>query len=111
LAQMEAIASVAVFGVADAKWGEVPRAAIVVREGYELSEQDVLSYLDGKLARYKIPKSAVFVDDMPRTASGKVRKPQLRELYGHQRVGNLASTGQISIKPGTSPAGPQAPLE
>ncbi len=82
LAQMEAIASVAVFGVADTKWGEVPRAAIVVREGYELSEQDVLSYLDGKLARYKIPKSVVFVDDMPRTASGKVRKPQLRELYG-----------------------------
>lgn len=83
LAQMEAVASAAVFGVAHEKWGEVPRAAIVVREGFELNEQDVLSYLDGKLARYKIPKSVVFVDDMPRTASGKVRKPQLRELHGN----------------------------
>lgn len=82
LAQMEAIASVAVFGVADERWGETPRAAIVVRDGFDLTEQDVLSYLDGKLARYKIPKSVVFVDDMPRTASGKVRKPQLREAYG-----------------------------
>ena len=83
LAQLEAIASVAVFGISDEKWGEVPRAAVVVREGHDLTEQDVLSYLDGKLARYKIPKSVVFADEMPRTASGKVRKPQLREQYGH----------------------------
>lgn len=83
LAQLESIAAVAVFGVSDEKWGEVPRAAVVVREGYELTEQDVLSYLDGRLARYKIPKSVVFVEDMPRTASGKVRKLQLREAYGN----------------------------
>lgn len=83
LAQMEAIAFVAVFGVSDEKWGEVPRAAVVVREGCDLTESDVLSYLDGRLARYKIPKSVVFVDDLPRTASGKVRKPQLRQLHGH----------------------------
>ena len=82
LAQLEAIAAAAVFGVPDERWGEVPRAAVQVREGYELTEQDVLAYLDGRLARYKIPKSVVFVDDMPRTASGKVRKPQLRERYG-----------------------------
>ena len=83
LAQLDSIAAVAVFGVADEKWGEVGRAAIVVREGHELTEQEVLSYLDGRLARYKIPKSVVFVDDMPRTASGKIRKPQLREKYGN----------------------------
>ena len=83
LAQMESIAAVAVFGVPDEKWGEVPRAAVVVRDGHELTEQDVLSFLDGKLARYKLPKSVVFVDDLPRTASGKVRKPQLREQYGN----------------------------
>lgn len=83
LAQLESIASVAVFGVSDDRWGEVPRAAVVVREGHELTEQDVLSYLDGRLARYKIPKSVVFVDEMPRTASGKVRKPQLRAQYGN----------------------------
>jgi fatty-acyl-CoA synthase len=83
LTQLEAVAAAAVFGVADEKWGEVPRAAVVVREGYDLTEQEVLSFLDGKLARYKLPKSVVFVDDLPRTASGKVRKPQLREQYGN----------------------------
>lgn len=82
LAQLESIAAAAVFGVPDEKWGEVGRAAIMVREGHEITEQEVLSYLDGRLARYKIPKSVVFVEDMPRTASGKVRKPQLREMYG-----------------------------
>ncbi|HEY4558060.1 MAG TPA: long-chain fatty acid--CoA ligase [Enteractinococcus sp.] len=82
MAQMEAIAAVAVFGVPDQKWGEVPRAAVVVREGHELTEEEVLSFLHGKLARYKVPKSVVFVDDLPRTASGKVRKPDLRKMYG-----------------------------
>src|SRR5699024_5326184 len=86
LAQMDAIAFVAVFGVADEKWGEVPRAAVVVREGHDLTESDVLSCLDGYLARYKIPKPVVFVDELPRTASGEVRKPQLRELYGNSRT-------------------------
>ena len=83
LAQLEAVAAAAVFGVPDEKWGEVGRAAIVVREGHELTEDEVLEYLNGRLARYKIPKSVVFVDDMPRTASGKIRKPQLREKYGN----------------------------
>src|SRR5699024_11194170 len=65
LEQLESIAAVAVFGVEDDKWGEVPRAAIVIRSGHELTEGQVLSFLDGKLARYKIPKSIVFVEDMP----------------------------------------------
>src|SRR5690625_761072 len=82
LEQLESIAAVAVFGVEDDKWGEVPRAAIVIRSGHELTEGQVLSFLDGKLARYKIPKSIVFVEDMPRTASGKIRKPDLRKVYG-----------------------------
>ncbi|TDS86389.1 acyl-CoA synthetase [Nesterenkonia aurantiaca] len=81
IAALEAVAAVAVIGVEDAHWGEVPRAVIVVREGHELTEEQVLHHLDGKLARYKIPKSVVFVESMPRTASGKIRKPDLRRQY------------------------------
>jgi fatty-acyl-CoA synthase len=42
----------------------------------------ITQHLDGRVARYKIPKSTVIVADLPRTASGKVRKPAVRDLYG-----------------------------
>ena len=48
----------------------------------ELTEEQVRAHLDGRLARYKIPKSVVFVDEMPRTASGKIRKTDLRQMSG-----------------------------
>ena len=82
ISQLEAVAAVAVIGVPDERWGEVGRAVIVVREGHQLTEELVLDHLDGRLARYKIPKSVVFVDEMPRTASGKIRKPDLRRQHG-----------------------------
>jgi fatty-acyl-CoA synthase len=82
ISQLEAVAAVAVIGVPDERWGEVPRAVVVVREGHELTEDDLIGHLDGRLARYKIPKSVVFTDEMPRTASGKIRKPDLRRQFG-----------------------------
>ncbi|KUG60376.1 hypothetical protein AVL63_08260 [Nesterenkonia jeotgali] len=78
IAALEAAAAVAVIGVEDARWGEVPRAVILVREGHELPQDQVLRHLDCKLARDKVPKSVVFVQSVPRTASGKIRKPDLR---------------------------------
>ncbi|CAH0270652.1 Long-chain-fatty-acid--CoA ligase FadD13 [Arthrobacter sp. Bi83] len=78
--ELEAVGSVAVIGVPDDKWGEVPRAVILLREGADLSEQQLREYLDGRLARYKIPKSVMFVSEMPRTASGKIRKAELRQM-------------------------------
>lgn len=81
IAALEAVAAVAVIGVKDAKWGEAPRAVVEVREGYKLNEEEVLRHLDGKLARYKIPKSIVFAESMPRTASGKIRKTDLRKQH------------------------------
>jgi fatty-acyl-CoA synthase len=80
--ELEAVGSVAVIGVPDEKWGEVPRAVLVLREGAQLSEDQLRAYLDGKLARYKIPKSVVFINEMPRTASGKIRKAELRQKSG-----------------------------
>lgn len=79
IAEHRAVSSVAVIGVSDDKWGEVPQAIVTLREGESLTEEQLRSFLDGRLARYKIPKSLVVVADMPRTASGKIRKMELRK--------------------------------
>jgi fatty-acyl-CoA synthase len=79
--ELDAVSSVAVIGVPDEKWGEVPKAIVTVREGFSLTEPEVQAYLQNRLARYKIPKSVVVVDDLPRTASGKIRKADLRKQY------------------------------
>ncbi|MFF1640467.1 long-chain fatty acid--CoA ligase [Streptomyces sp. NPDC058246] len=76
------IVECAVIGVADDKWGEVPRAVVVPREGVALEPDAVLASLAGRLAKYKIPKSVVVADELPRTASGKLLKAQVRTRYG-----------------------------
>jgi fatty-acyl-CoA synthase len=73
------IASVAVIGVPDERWGEVPLAIVVARS--EITADDVLTHLTGRIAKYKIPRAVIFVDELPRTASGKVRKTDLRGRY------------------------------
>jgi fatty-acyl-CoA synthase len=84
ITELEAVAGVAVIGVPDEKWGEVPRAVVLLREGMQLTEEELRAHLQGRLARYKVPKSVVFVDEMPRTASGKIRKAELRRISGVQ---------------------------
>lgn len=81
--QIPAVAEVAVIGVPHPKWQEVGCALIVTKKDYSLSEEEVLEYCQGKLARYKIPKSVIFIDELPRTAAGKVLKRELRDLYGN----------------------------
>ena len=82
LATHPGIAEAAIIGVHDAKWGEVGRAVVVVRPGARLTAEEVLAFCDGKLARYKIPKSVVFAPILPRNAMGKVIKAELREQFG-----------------------------
>ena len=74
-----AVADCGVIGVPDKRWGEVGRAVVVLREGAEASEGDLLEFLDGRIARYKIPKSVRFAAELPRTATGKIAKRTLRE--------------------------------
>ncbi|MFK0007808.1 o-succinylbenzoate--CoA ligase [Paenarthrobacter sp. NPDC090520] len=77
--ELPEVLAVAVIGVPDQKWGEVPHAVVVPREGAQLTNETVQRYLAGRLARYKVPKTLTMVDDMPRTASGKIRKNVLRD--------------------------------
>jgi len=79
--QMPQVADVAVVGVPDPRWQEVGKAAVVVKEGMTLSEQQVVAFCQGRLARYKIPKSVIFVQQLPRNPAGKVLKQQVREWF------------------------------
>jgi fatty-acyl-CoA synthase len=81
LATHPSISEVAVLGRPDPKWGEVGLAVVVPRQPGALTAEDVLAYCDGKLARYKIPKSVFFADVLPRNAMGKVVKAALYEQY------------------------------
>jgi fatty-acyl-CoA synthase len=74
------VAEAAVIGIADPKWGEVGHAAIVLRTGAEVEPTAILAHCEERLARYKLPKQVHFLRALPRTASGKVVKAELRKL-------------------------------
>ncbi|GJF34159.1 fatty-acyl-CoA synthase [Kitasatospora sp. NE20-6] len=79
-----AVEECAVVGMPDPVWGEVGRAVVVLRAGARAEEQDILGHLQGRLAKYKIPKSVVVTDTLPRTASGKIIKPAVRDLHARR---------------------------
>ncbi|MGV9709499.1 acyl-CoA synthetase [Gordonia sp. NPDC003424] len=70
-----------VFGVPHEKWGEVGCAAITLDDGAALTYEELEAFLTERLARYKIPKSMVVLDEIPRNATGKIRKDRLRATY------------------------------
>ena len=71
----------AVVAVPDEKWGETPCAVVVATPGATLSEDDVIALCREHIAGYKRPRHVVFVDELPRNASGKILKRSLREQY------------------------------
>lgn len=77
LYQHPAVAECAVVAMPDTRWGEVGRAFVVLREGTAEQPEAFLDFLDGRIARYKIPKSVLLVAGLPRNAAGKVLKSQL----------------------------------
>jgi len=78
LSQCPQIQDVAIVGVPDEKWGEVGKAYVVLKPGEELTKEDILAFLQGKVARYKFPAHVEFVDNLPLTASGKIKKIDLK---------------------------------
>ncbi|HEX4470893.1 MAG TPA: AMP-binding protein [Nocardioides sp.] len=79
------VAEVAVIGVPDEKWGETIKALVVKAEGSDLTEQELIDYVKGKVARYKAPTSVEFRDVLARTATGKLQKFKLRAPYWEGR--------------------------
>jgi len=74
-----AVLEVAVVGVPHEKWGERPKAFVVLRTGATATEQEIIGHVRGQIARYKVPDYVEFIAELPKTATGKIQKFQLRE--------------------------------
>ena len=79
LSDCDSIAEAAVIGVADEKFGQRLRAFVVLSPGATLDEQAIKELVRGQLARHKVPKDVIFLDELPRNATGKVLKRELRD--------------------------------
>jgi fatty-acyl-CoA synthase len=77
----DAVYECAVFGVPDAKWGETPKAAVVLKPGREVSEAALMEHCRANLGHYKCPTSIDFMDELPKGGTGKILKRVLREPY------------------------------
>jgi len=75
------VLDVGVIGYPHEKWGEAVMAVVVVKEGEELTEAELLEWCQGKIGKFKIPKRVVFADTIPRTPTGKILKRVLRYEY------------------------------
>ena len=77
------IEEAAVIGVPDSDWGQQPRAVVVLKNGQQASEDDIVEFCRSKLAGFKRPRSVIFVDELPRNQLGKLIKKDIREQYGN----------------------------
>ncbi|MGE5432101.1 MAG: acyl-CoA synthetase [Syntrophomonadaceae bacterium] len=77
----DAVKEVAIVGVPDEKWGEVGKAFVVLKQGINLTETDIINYCKGNLAKYKIPKYVQFITELPKTDAGKISKIELLKLH------------------------------
>ncbi|PIV23076.1 MAG: AMP-dependent synthetase [Deltaproteobacteria bacterium CG_4_8_14_3_um_filter_45_9] len=76
------ILQVAIIGVPDDKWGETGKAFILPKQGAKLTREEVLQFLQGKVAKFKFPTYVEFLSELPMTSSGKIKKVELKEKYG-----------------------------
>ena len=76
-----AILEIAVIPVSDSRWGEVPKALVVLKAGTQVTEIDLIEFSRSCLTHYKCPKTVQFVESLPKTGTGKVLKKNLRALY------------------------------
>ncbi len=81
-----AVAEAAVIGAAHDKWQERPLLIVVRKPGQELSREAMLQFLQGRVANWWIPDDVAFVDELPHTATGKLHKLRLREMFKDYRL-------------------------
>jgi len=82
LAGHPAVQEAAVIGVPDERWGESGRAIVVLRTDASATEDEIRAFCSERLAKFKVPASVVFAETLPRNATGKLLKPELRARYG-----------------------------
>ncbi len=77
----EKVQEAAVIGIAHPKWDERPLLVVIKNEGAEVTKEEILGYLEGKIAKWWMPDDVVFVDEIPHTATGKIQKLTLRQQF------------------------------
>ena len=82
-----AVRDAAVIAAKHAKWDERPLLVVVPKDGQTMSDDDMRSFYEGKVAKWWIPDRVQIVEEIPRNATGKVRKNVLRERYGEVLLG------------------------
>ena len=95
LAGHEAIEEVAAIGVDDEQFGQRLKAFVVLRDGKDLSEDEVKAYVKDNLANYKTPREVAFIEELPRNPTGKVLKRELHELGDDESV-DVAEAAAVS---------------
>ena len=81
-----AVAEAAVIGVRHPKWGERPLACVVVRPDERVTKEELLEFLDGKVAKWWLPDDVVFIDEVPKTSVGKFSKRDLRDRFADHEL-------------------------
>ena len=68
-------------GIPDEKWGETSKALVVLKPGEKVTEEELIEFMHGHLAGFKVPKSVEFRDQFPKGGTGKISKKELRDPY------------------------------
>ncbi|MBX6427008.1 MAG: long-chain-fatty-acid--CoA ligase [Variibacter sp.] len=87
------VAEAAVIGVKHPKWGERPLLVVVLKKDQSATKDEILGFMQGKIAKWWVPDDVVFVDEIPHTATGKIQKTTLREQFKNYTFPSVAAAG------------------